>query len=384
MSAFPTIQAGGVKTSMPKRVYYTGTDTLQPGMLLCYDWNHAGYTSGTTAENLAENLRRRTYYVEKPSLDNAHMVAGYVVGGKPNMTGPCEIDVVPLEGTLDQTADLYTNLSIAIGDVVGVSPGSYYASKWTIGRPLGIWMDTQDRSTTAGTVRATWGLPANVSNEYIASKCFRFSDDFAGPNQVSSAANGALAGFNTYLATGTASTYPMGVGATFGPGGQIKLTTDATGSRPASIQLNGEPVILAANKPCFFRCRVNKDNVAATSQLFIGLSITDASLNASDPSDYVAFKAATAALTLESRKASGTKATLATGNNWVASTFKDLAFYWDGNATIRAWEDEVAMTVTLADSARPVLPLTLSAEVYDTGATANIAAIDRWEVANAR
>lgn len=383
---FPNIQTDGNEAVVTKKVYYTGADTLIPGQLLCFDWDNASASSSlTTAAQLTENLRRRAVYVEKPKLDNMEFIAGYVQGGQSNLTGPCWVNVVAPE-TMNREADVYTNLSITAGDLLGIAPGSYFVSKWTVGPVLGVALQTIDRSATSGLVRCYWGTPitSHLTDDYKASKRFGFFDDFAGPNQSSSAANGALAGFNTYIATGISSTQPIGVGATDGPGGKLKLTTDSTGSRPSSIQQNGEPYILAANKPCFFRARVTKDSIAATSQGFCGLSITDTSLNASDPTDYIAFKAATAILTLETRKASGTKATLATGNAWVAGTFKDLAFYWDGNASIYAWEDGVAMAVTQAAAAISALPLTLSAEVYDTAAAPNIMTLDRWGAANAR
>jgi len=369
----PSIQVDGVQTKEMIDVYYTGSDTLKPGQVLCYDSNYAGYTAGTTAENLTENIRRRASYVEKPGLDNLDHIAGYVAFGQPNLTGPRVIKIIPFEGQIDRAAVLYGNLSFTAGDLLGLAPGSYNISKWTVGPVLGMVQETVDRSTTAGTVRAWFGA-LQISESQKAAKCVRFFDDFTGDKQA------GAADVNAYLISGTSASMPFADDTNGGVGVITMSTTNIAG-----IQLNGEPFVCQANKPLFFRARVAASSISATSADFVGVAITDTSLTASDPSDYVAFKTANGVLTLESRKASGTKATLATGTTLVAATFTDLAFYWDGNATFYAWQDGTALTVTQpASTAIPTTEaLTASAERGGNVSGATLS-IDRWEIANAR
>lgn len=141
-----------------RTVYYTGSDTLYPGYLLCFN-SRADATStvypgpsGTgTAIAAASESYRRTKFVGQPAAGNLYNFAG-IVRNKRVGRGPVQISIPYPNGTMqkvvtDQSCTIDTTL-------LTVQAGSYYAGGVGEGPVIGKACQTIDRSSTAGTVQA--------------------------------------------------------------------------------------------------------------------------------------------------------------------------------------------------------------------------------------
>lgn len=126
-----------------KKVYYTGSDTLKAGYLVCYDRDYG------TAANV--DLARASY-VEKPSATNLKWFAGVVSSKSDGKTGPCDIEIVEPTGAM---AKVFTDQNCTLGTtLLTLQAGSYYAGGVGEGPIIGIAYQTVDRSSTAGPVEA--------------------------------------------------------------------------------------------------------------------------------------------------------------------------------------------------------------------------------------
>lgn len=89
------VHGGGTSPTIRRRVYYTGTDTLEEGYALCYNFS----ASDVSAENLTlsagvgEECPARRIQVSKPTVNNCVHFAGVVTGKYSGFTGPGYIEI---------------------------------------------------------------------------------------------------------------------------------------------------------------------------------------------------------------------------------------------------------------------------------------------------
>jgi hypothetical protein len=142
-----------------RRVYYSGTDTLQEGYALCYKHD-------ATDPNTTNPEQSMGFNVVKPATANLALFAGVVAPSSAGITGPAFIDIIePSRGELVR-ASLKVNAT-ALVTIVGPANNSYSlaavpsdaTSATTIDasqlKQVGVPTVTADTSTTAaiGTVK---------------------------------------------------------------------------------------------------------------------------------------------------------------------------------------------------------------------------------------
>lgn len=155
MTVTGTQVAGGPKSNT-KRVWYTGSDQLKTGMILCYNQDA---TDDGTDTGLG-------HAVEKPATANLDYVAGVVAAESHNVTGPNFVTIItpkPME-----LFDIYIDsdmTSAVLGDALGAVNAKYGAveidlstfSFATIKTAFAIAAETgTDASVTAATMKAWW------------------------------------------------------------------------------------------------------------------------------------------------------------------------------------------------------------------------------------
>jgi len=142
------------------------------------------------------------------------------------------------------------------------------------------------------------------------------------------------------------------------PGGVLTITTNNKASDSMSLQLNGESFKLAVGKPLFFEALLGLDDVDK-ADFFIGLCLTDTT--PLDNNDRVGFMVdhdgnidfiseQDGTETDQDTTADIADATVATA----ATTFKRLAFYWDGVNTLTPYVNGVAYAV-ITDNGTTIL-----------------------------
>jgi hypothetical protein len=161
-------------------VYYTGTDELQEGYALCYNFD----SIDRSAENISlasgqegadDESPARHIQVEKPSMENAMWFAGVVSAKYAGFTGPgyieinmpgsicniwCNANVDHAEETLLKTT---TGTGIATGQIVTFGTNSYaFTYAGCGGEGSAMVLQDVDRSSTAGLVQAKLqaGMPS--------------------------------------------------------------------------------------------------------------------------------------------------------------------------------------------------------------------------------
>ena len=136
-----TYNSEDIKT---KRVYFTGTDTLQAGYALCYDRD-----SGTAS---ADEEDRHTD-VEKPTAANLWDFAGIVSPSDGGKTGPCWLSIMqPNGGVLHPHCDQNCTLGATR---LTVKAASFALGGEGSGGPIvGMAIQTVNRSATNGIVEA--------------------------------------------------------------------------------------------------------------------------------------------------------------------------------------------------------------------------------------
>ncbi len=147
-----------------KAVFYTGTDALLAGYALCYDRDDTTALDETdTAIPATASSWGRHARVEKPATGNLHNFAGFVKCGSelPSITtapvGGRRIDIeVPNGGVLDPFTEedctaMVTHLCL--------KPASYILGGIGEGLPVGIAIQTADRSSDNETIQAICQMP---------------------------------------------------------------------------------------------------------------------------------------------------------------------------------------------------------------------------------
>ncbi len=164
-----------------------------------------------------------------------------------------------------------------------------------------------------------------------------FFDDFmtAGVSGTADAARWLLTGAS---ATAVIKNSSRATDLLAGPG-VLTLSSDTT--NPASLQLNGEPYRLTPGKRLWGGCRLALNSVAST-QLWMGLSLEDATILAGAPSDYLGFRNVDADNKIHAASAKNSSATTNdTGKTWgtTDSVFKNLTFEYDGKNRVTYFVD---------------------------------------------
>ena len=120
-------------------VYYTGSDTIKKGYLLCFDQDA---TTDLDGETVAEGsfCNGRFLKVEKPKT--ANIPYGYVVAAE-QKTGPCFLTAIVPNGAACQ---VFADFSVTIGDVFYLDDASYYAHDSGYSG-IGKALETIDRGT---------------------------------------------------------------------------------------------------------------------------------------------------------------------------------------------------------------------------------------------
>lgn len=135
-----------------KKVYYTGSDTLQAGYVLCYDADSNEQQGDSDVTAASANIQRVTR-VEKPTAANLKYFAGVVAEKSGGITGPGQITIVqPTAGGIG--VKVWTTASTVVDSTqLYLTAGSYAL---TTGGSLLVAraLQTIDRSSTAGTVLA--------------------------------------------------------------------------------------------------------------------------------------------------------------------------------------------------------------------------------------
>lgn len=392
MSNFPIVKVGDFVPNRTIAVYYSGTDTLQEGMALCYD------ISNTTSD-------REASYVTKPTLANANHFAGVVAGGQTfiaaaggsSTVGPYMVQIVPVDNGFSNGVKFYTDENLAIGDLLGVIPGEYFLGKCTVGRPIGIvthaaLTNATDATTVLGTCKLGW-VSSMLSDADIGSKLVRYFNHFVGT------ATSATADATDFAATLNSGTITLADDLTLEPSsgaivamnlsGAGILKVSSTSTTETSAQLNGEPFSIAPGQSIFFRARVAVGSIT-TQSAFFGLSATDTSPAVSLNNDHIGFKILVASpglVTFTYNNSGGTAVTKSTAITLVNSTFVEFAFlvrmktatsvkiHMFANGTEVTGVTETAATVPYDES------LTLGFGCFDS-TSAQSMYIDRVEVAN--
>lgn len=346
----PQVTLDSLQTAAPTiSVFYNGTDTLKKGQLVCYQRNYSG--SGVTATDVS----RRNYYVQKPNYTNRGWPAGWV-NKLPRETGVAgEIEIIPVGGEATHEIEIWTDENITYGDVLGVCPGDYATGKWTCGHPLAIAIESQDRSTTSGTVKCVIGRFAIPDAATLSAKRIQWFDDFTGRFTAGATTALGVNDVTSYVTEGTTVTsiFADSLGpdqATAGKQAAGALRVTSTTTSTGQLRQNGEPYRIDVGKSVFFRCRFATEEVANNLAL-IGLSITDTDAQSTLPTDYIAFKVAEADLIFAYVKDGTTGLVSNTGMaTLTADVFVDCAFIvrnrGAGGMTIRCWVNGTEKTIT--------------------------------------
>jgi hypothetical protein len=149
-------------TAVKKTVYYSGTSTIYEGMPVCYNFdttsNILGWSDSSAAigGTTAEGYQNEGKYleVEDPSAYNLSWFAGVVAAGKKiGATGPCWIDiyipgsVVPVRSYLSSTVGV---TMLAIRPTLQYFTHPIHGGDTACCKPVGLALETVDRSSTAG------------------------------------------------------------------------------------------------------------------------------------------------------------------------------------------------------------------------------------------
>lgn len=385
-----------------KRVYYEGNDTLKPGYALCYNqdtttnwWGYGEATLGaakteqsTTAEG--EQNEGKWMRVEKPATANFRFFAGVVSRGQAAVTGPCFVDIDVPNGAI---VAVWTNKSVTIGDGMYLENAQYTPINTGTTR-IGTFMETVDRSSTAGLSLARIELPTVVYENTVAtvaatgpsaliwngipvselksnfSAGIIYENDFLGPDNLVTTEAWTI----TKVNSGTLSMLADEGGA---------LHVDSAGSNASddgvSAQLLNCRFLPKAGRKIAFEARVKMND--ATDQYFIGLAAADTTLIAAgvldDVSDKVGFYHEAAStdnkISCVTARANAADKTADVAAN-VDGKYTTVGFVIDGITTVNfyvngALVESGALTANVPNAA---MCLSVCAQIEATGADAEM------------
>lgn len=294
-----------------KRVYYEGSDTIYEGYGLSYNYDTTSNITGWSRSSETESTTTTDGYcnegkylrVEKPTTTNAPMWAGVVAPGSwCGKAGPMWLEVYVPNGAI---VPVYTDKNITALDKMYVENGQYTSidsGTWQIG----TFLETVDRSGTAGLVLARLNLPVEVAEDTVDTTAS------VGPSAaiwnsipLNELRNNFSAGIlyeNDFLGTENwattegcviSVTTTGAIASTAVEGGAILLDTAGHTSSDdgLEVQMTQCRVLPTAGRTIAFEARVKMND--ATDQYFVGLAATDTTLIASgvldDVSDKVGF-----------------------------------------------------------------------------------------------
>jgi len=346
-------------------VYYEGSNTIYEGMLVHYNHdttdNWSGYSkssaaAGTTTAEGSQN-EGKWIRVEEPSNANRRFPAGVVASGSPGIggTGPNTVDIYTLNGAI---VPVYTDRSVSINDGCYMEIGQNTLVNLDLGQQLGYFVETIDRSSTAGLALACltgvnyadsipastlglglspllWGDAPKV-NPYEPGDGVHYFDDFQGELDPTTACPWTITQVDT---KGTIS-HEAGAA-----GGVINFTNGGDSADDGiNAQKTNIAVTPAAGTNIWFEARVKTDQ--ADEQWAVGLCAVDTTIIAAgifdDASDKVLFGHHTgtadkvnticARTTVEDQTADAGDMT---DNTWTTLGFKitgltKIEFYQDG------------------------------------------------------
>ena len=359
-----------------RKVFVNEALTIPIGAAVCYDRTRSV-------------VGQRDHYCSRPTLANELELAGVVVSqGKHTPVGPLQLDVISPE-TITRGVQVLTDELVAVGDFLSPIPGSFSWGKAVRGRPVFRCTEAFDGTTTAGLVRGDFGFQV-ISEAEQSGRIVRFFDHFAGAQGVGISTTADVAKF---LLAGTSAACVYGD--SFGPelaaaqqaNGVLSATTNTTNQ--ASVTLNGEPFRLDTGKSVFLRARFALSSLAATTDAFIGLGVTDTDFITA-ASDYIGFRVANGTLTVRSQKGAAGEISIATGTTLIANEFVEVAILVRNRAAavcrkdIFVWVNGTQVAYTNNDTDRAEIPdvesLTFIAEVK--GSAARTLNIDLVEIGN--
>ncbi len=163
-----------------KRVYYTGTDTLQPGYALCYDRDNItaeargpGFHLGSTvlAQGAALAAGYTSYarhtFVEKPASGNLKDFAGFVSDSDAGIVGPAWIDIIE-PAALPRGNHVHTDVSTTANTTfLSLQAASYALGDTQDGPIVAKALQTRDRSSVAGLVQALIFWTGSLSSRTV-------------------------------------------------------------------------------------------------------------------------------------------------------------------------------------------------------------------------
>lgn len=281
-----------------RRVFYSGTEALKKGYLVCWDRDnndpYAPTGPGATQFGAAQRNPNRHRVVEKPASGNLHNFAGIVVRDYAASPSGREIEIfVPVN---DQVLDVWTSVNCTQSlTALCVQPNSFTAGPIGTGIVIASAVQTVDRSTTPGPVQAVVRMPDRMEYAYgtnIASPSAAIwetcpadfiardfgwgsiiEDDFDQQPVVASAASADVTGawwmYEIFLKTTTGYLTSDGL-----IGGAIRLGSSADnqsaviGPGPAPFRIHNTMA-----GPLWFEARIKRSTVSnGLGNAFVGLA----------------------------------------------------------------------------------------------------------------
>ncbi len=179
-----------------KWVHFSATDTLLKNCVLCYNYDQTLDMDGTTVAE-GGGCNSRFLEVEKPTAANAQFIAGILADGYEGKVGPCDVQIIEL--VPGQIFPVRTNANCVNGQtVLGVTDDSYVANLANGADdvlPIGVAMETVDRSSTNGVVLIKVIALANAISLFVPTRNIATGDAYGV----------RFVGDNFFVETGTSS-----------------------------------------------------------------------------------------------------------------------------------------------------------------------------------
>lgn len=332
---------GGAIVPQARWMQFPGSDEIKAGYALCAEADHTDATLDDFQLNAARGSR-----AEKPNFNNMPYFLGFAVEGFKPYSSPPHVPIVPHDQFLN-LAQVWTDQSIAAGDMLAPAPGTYAFQKAAAAKPVFIALQTVDRSSTAGLVYGMWAPMIDAAAIGRKIKTIELSGLAAGYGATSQFSETADAGdwLVTVVDAGSDNGETIVASDTENA---IVFTTNDADNDGLNIQHNGEPFSFASGTSCYFGIDV-KANDASTLDWFFGLAISDTTVLAAT-TDRAGFSVpagdSSQAIKYLCEKNS-TETNGETGTTMADDTWYRLEMYHDGSGNVRfAVDGEIVATVT--------------------------------------
>ncbi|MHC4332611.1 MAG: hypothetical protein ACYSTZ_00100 [Planctomycetota bacterium] len=172
MPVTQVVHGGGSSPTLRRRVYYTGTDTLEEGYAMCYNFDAIDRSAenislATGTQGADDECPARHIQVEKPSPYNSQWFAGVVTGKHSGFTGPGYIEInmpgstcniycsANVDHATETTKYTTTGTGLNTGQIVTFSTNAYdFQYQGLPGEGSACVLQDVDRSSTSGLVMA--------------------------------------------------------------------------------------------------------------------------------------------------------------------------------------------------------------------------------------